>query len=67
MRPWLEAMWAIFRRDISLFLSYRTQLITQILSPLFTITIFYYISHLLHPAKRFDSPGGYFGFVMSAW
>jgi ABC-2 type transport system permease protein len=63
MRPWLEAMWGIMRRDAILFVSYRTQLVAQFLGPLFTITLFYYISHLL-TAKSIHSPGGYFGFVI---
>ncbi len=63
MRPWLEAMQAIMRRDMILFVSYRTQLVAQFLGPLFTIAIFYYISRLL-TARTFHSPGGYFGFVI---
>lgn len=63
MRPWCEAMWAIMRRDAILFASYRTQLVSQFLGPLFTITLFFYISHLL-TAKTIHSPGGYFGFVI---
>lgn len=63
MRLWLGAMWAIMRRDAILFASYRTQLVSQIVSPLFAIAIFYYISHLL-AVRRFHSPGGYFGYVI---
>jgi ABC-2 type transport system permease protein len=63
MRPWLDAMWGIMRRDAILFVSYRTQLASQILGPLFTITLFYYISHIL-TARTIHSPGGYFGFVI---
>jgi ABC-2 type transport system permease protein len=63
MRLWLEAMWGIMRRDAILFVSYRTQLVSQFLGPLFTIAVFYYISRLL-TAKTFSSPGGYFGFVI---
>jgi ABC-2 type transport system permease protein len=63
MRPWCEAMWGIVRRDAILFVSYRTQVVSQFLGPLFTITLFYYISHLL-TAKTIHSPGGYFGFVI---
>ncbi len=63
MRPWYDAMWAIIRRDAILFVSYRTQLVAQFIGPLFTITLFYYISHLL-TAKSIHSPGGYFGFVI---
>ena len=63
MRLWCDAMWGIMRRDAILFVSYRTQLVAQFLGPLFTITLFYYISHLL-TAKSIHSPGGYFGFVI---
>jgi ABC-2 type transport system permease protein len=63
MRLWWDAMWGIMRRDAILFVSYRTQLVSQFLSPLFTIALFYYISRLL-TAKTFHSPGGYFGFVI---
>jgi ABC-2 type transport system permease protein len=63
MRAWLDAMWGIVRRDAILFMSYRTQLVSQIISPLFAIAIFYYISHLLG-VKSFHSPGGYFGYVI---
>jgi ABC-2 type transport system permease protein len=63
MKPWLEATWGIMRRDAILFVSYRTQLVTQILAPMFTIAVFYYISRLLS-VKTFHSPGGYFGYVI---
>jgi ABC-2 type transport system permease protein len=63
MRLWCEAMTGIVRRDAILFASYRTQIVSQLLSPLFAIAIFYYISHLL-TVKSFHSPGGYFGFVL---
>ena len=63
MRQWCDAMWGIIRRDAILFVSYRTQLVSQFLGPLFSIALFYYISRLL-TAKTFHSPGGYFGFVI---
>jgi ABC-2 type transport system permease protein len=63
MRSWLEAMQGIMRRDAILFVSYRTQLVSQFLGPLFSVAVFYYISRLL-TAKTFHSPGGYFGFVI---
>jgi ABC-2 type transport system permease protein len=63
VRLWCDAMWGIMRRDAILFVSYRTQLVAQFLGPLFSITVFYYISHLL-TSKRIHSPGGYFGFVI---
>jgi ABC-2 type transport system permease protein len=63
MRLWWDAMTGIVRRDAILFMSYRTQLMAQFLGPLFTITLFYYISHII-TAKSIHSPGGYFGFVI---
>jgi ABC-2 type transport system permease protein len=63
MRLWCDAMWGIVRRDAILFMTYRTQLVSQFLGPLFTITLFYYISHLV-TARTIHSPGGYFGFVV---
>jgi ABC-2 type transport system permease protein len=62
-RLWGDAMLGIIRRDMILFISYRSQLIVQFLGPLFSITLFYYISHLI-TAKSIHSPGGYFGFVV---
>jgi ABC-2 type transport system permease protein len=63
MRLWCDAMWGIMRRDAILFVSYRAQLVAQFLGPLFSIALFYYISHLL-TTKSIHSPGGYFGFVI---
>jgi ABC-2 type transport system permease protein len=63
MRLWAAAMWGILRRDATLFASYRTQLVSQFIGPLFTIVLFYYISHII-TAKTIHSPGGYFGFVI---
>jgi ABC-2 type transport system permease protein len=62
-RLWCDAMWGIIRRDAILFVSYRSQLIAQFLGPLFVITLFYYISHVLTD-RTIHSPGGYFGFVI---
>jgi ABC-2 type transport system permease protein len=63
MRLWLDAMAAIMRRDAILFLSYRAQFVSQVLTPLFTLTVFYYISQVL-TSTTIKSPGGYFGFVV---
>lgn len=60
---WWDAMWGIVRRDAILFVSYRSQLVAQFLGPLFSITLFYYISHVL-TSRSIHSPGGYFGFVI---
>jgi ABC-2 type transport system permease protein len=63
VRLWWDAMWGIVRRDAILFMTYRTQLVSQFLAPLFTVALFYYISHLV-TASTIHSPGGYFGFVI---
>jgi ABC-2 type transport system permease protein len=63
MRAWLDAMWGIVRRDAILFVSYRTQLASQVVSPLFALAIFFYLSRML-ASNRFHSPGGYFGYVI---
>ena len=63
MRLWLDAMWAIMRRDAILFVSYRTQFVSQFLGPLFSLIVFYYISKLL-TNTTIESPGGYFGYVV---
>jgi ABC-2 type transport system permease protein len=63
MRPWCDAMWGIMRRDAILFVSYRSQLLSQFVGPLFMVAIFYYISRLL-TVRTIHSPGGYFGFVV---
>jgi ABC-2 type transport system permease protein len=63
MRLWFDAMAAIMRRDAILFVSYRAQFVSQVLTPLFTLTVFYYISQVL-TSTTIQSPGGYFGFVV---
>jgi ABC-2 type transport system permease protein len=63
VRLWLDAMAAIVRRDAILFISYRAQFVSQVLTPLFSLTVFYYISKVL-TSSTIDSPGGYFGFVV---
>ncbi|HMC49590.1 MAG TPA: ABC transporter permease [Solirubrobacterales bacterium] len=63
MRLWLDAMWGIMRRDAILFISYRTQFVSQVLGPLFSLVVFYYISKLL-TSNTLQSPGGYFGYVV---
>jgi ABC-2 type transport system permease protein len=63
MRLWWDAMTGIMRRDAVLFMTYRTQVVSQFVGPLFTITLFYYISHLV-TSRTIRSPGGYFGFVI---
>jgi ABC-2 type transport system permease protein len=58
----LPAMLSIVQRDIAVFASYRTQVITQFLSALFLLALFYFMSRLVQ-AHGF-SPEEYFGFVV---
>jgi ABC-2 type transport system permease protein len=58
-----RAFGAILRRDLHIYLSYRTRLVSQVLTSLFSLTLFYYVSQLVH-VPGFDSHQAYFGFVV---
>ncbi|HEY1834216.1 MAG TPA: ABC transporter permease [Solirubrobacteraceae bacterium] len=62
MRP-LYAYMALLRRDLTVYLSYRTRLVSQLLTSLFSITLFYYVSRLVH-VSGFATPTSYFSFVV---
>jgi ABC-2 type transport system permease protein len=51
------------RRDLHIYLSYRTRLVSQVLTSLFSLTLFYYVSKLVH-VDGFGSHEAYFGFVV---
>jgi ABC-2 type transport system permease protein len=51
------------RRDLHVYLSYRTRMISQLLTALFSLTLFYYVSRLVH-VSGFTSHSAYFGFVV---
>ena len=57
------AFGAVMRRDLHVYLSYRTRIVSQLLTPLFSLTLFYYVSRLVH-VSGFPSPASYFGFVV---
>lgn len=59
----LNAFWAVIRRDFHVFLSYRTRLVSQILTSIFSLTLFYYVSRLVR-VEGFTTPDRYFGFVV---
>jgi ABC-2 type transport system permease protein len=54
---------AVMRRDLHVFVSYRTRIVSQLLTSVFSITLFYYVSKLVH-VNGFGSPQSYFGFVV---
>jgi ABC-2 type transport system permease protein len=57
------AFGAVMRRDLHVYLSYRTRIVSQVLTPVFSLTLFYYVSRLVH-VSGFPSPASYFGFVV---
>ena len=57
------AFLAVLRRDLHVYLSYRTRLVSQLLTALFSLTLFYYVSRLVH-VSGFTSHSAYFGFVV---
>lgn len=54
---------AVVRRDARLFVSYRLRFVTQLLTALFTLTLFYYLSRLVN-VRSFAGPDQYFGFAV---
>lgn len=59
----MRAFLAVMRRDLHVYMSYRTRLVSQALTVVFSLTLFYYVSQLVHVAG-FDSHRAYFGFVV---
>ena len=62
-RESLSAFGAVIRRDLHIFVSYRTRLVSQTLTSVFSLTLFYYVSRLVH-VSGFTDPDRYFGFVV---
>jgi ABC-2 type transport system permease protein len=58
-----RAFAAVLRRDLHVYLSYRTRLVSQIMTSVFSLTLFYYVSRLVH-ISGFGSPDAYFGYVV---
>lgn len=59
----LAAAGAIFARDWKIFKSYRTRLVSTIISATVGVTLFYYVSRLVR-GEGFGAPDEYFGFVV---
>jgi ABC-2 type transport system permease protein len=62
LRLHLSAAVALFRRDATVFASYRWRLVTQYVGVLFSLAIFFYISRLVR-VDAFRSPGSYFAYA----
>jgi ABC-2 type transport system permease protein len=58
-----HAFLAVMRRDLYVYMSYRTRLVSQVLTAVFSLTLFYYVARLVH-LSDFKSPASYFGFVV---
>jgi ABC-2 type transport system permease protein len=58
-----RAFVAVMRRDLHVYLSYRTRLVSQMMTSLFSLTLFYYVSRLVQ-VSGFGSPDAYFGYVV---
>ncbi|HEY1450570.1 MAG TPA: ABC transporter permease [Solirubrobacteraceae bacterium] len=58
-----HAFIGVVRRDLGIYLSYRVRLVSQLMTALFSLTLFYYVSRLVH-VSGFRSPASYFGFVV---
>jgi len=58
-----QAFLAVMRRDLHVYVSYRTRLVSQLLTSVFSLTLFYYVSRLVH-LRGFTSPASYFAFVV---
>ncbi len=63
MRENLAGVAAIVRRDWLILISYRLRVVTHLLSAFFTVTLFHFVSKLVH-VHTFDNPGAYFGFAL---
>ncbi len=59
----VRALLAVMRRDLAIFMSYRTRFVSQIMNMLFSLTLFYYVSRLVH-LRGFASPRAYYAFVV---
>jgi ABC-2 type transport system permease protein len=62
LRPQLAAAAGIFRRDMTVYFSYRWRLVTQYVGMLFSLAVFYYISRLVEVGE-FRSPDAYFSYA----
>jgi ABC-type multidrug transport system permease subunit len=62
LRPQLAAAGGIFRRDMTVYFSYRGRLVTQYVGVLFSLAVFYYISRLVRVGE-FSSPDTYFSYA----
>jgi ABC-2 type transport system permease protein len=63
LRQYADAAVGMIKRDATIFLTYRARFLTTILSGLFSLALFYYISRLVS-VDAFDTPDEYFAFAV---
>jgi ABC-2 type transport system permease protein len=59
----LAAAMAVCKRDMRMYLSYRSRVVSQAISVLVSLTMFYYVSRLVS-VEKFGDPQKYFAFVV---
>jgi ABC-2 type transport system permease protein len=57
------AAFAVMRRDLQLFFSYRLRFLSQLFATLFAVTLFYYVSRLVN-VRQFPTHDAYFAYVV---
>ena len=62
LRPHVAAAAGIFRRDLTVYLSYRWRMGAQYVGVLFSLAVFYYISRLVR-VEAFPTPQAYFAYA----
>lgn len=60
---WFTGAYAVVRRDLQIRVSYRVGFMTQWLGAFFSLTMFYYVSRLVH-VRPFESPDAYYAFAV---
>jgi ABC-2 type transport system permease protein len=63
IRLHITAALAVARRDFQIFMSYRLRLVSQVLSTLFAVTLFYYVSRLV-TVREFPTHNAYFAYAI---
>jgi ABC-2 type transport system permease protein len=63
VRRWIDASVGIVKRDAAIRLTYRGSFISENVSVVFTLAVFYFISKLVH-VTPFTTPSAYFAFAV---
>lgn len=58
-----SALAGVFLRDLNVLRTYRFRFVAILVGPIFSVTLFYYVSRLV-TTRAFDSPDAYYAFVL---